>query len=137
VCRLLLLLIAVSGTKVRAQELVSYPFEESTLAAQQGSKPSIAKRFNSNPLLEDYDVKFYALDVEVDNHSDQIGGSTTILVEVRKNAFSTLVFELYHALVVERVVVDGTEMSFTHTDDELYIDLGTDRDSGTLVTAQV
>ncbi len=137
VCRLLLLLIAVSGTKVRAQELVSYPFEESTLAAQQGSKTSIAKRLNSNPLLEDYDVKFYALDVEVDNRSDQIGGSTTILVEVRKNAFSTLVFELHHALVVERVVVDGAEMSFTHTDDEIYIDLSTDRDSGTQVTAQV
>ena len=137
VCRLLLLLIAVSGTKVRAQELVAYPFEESALAAQQGNKTNIAKRVNSNPLLEDYDVKFYGLDVEVDNQSDQIWGSTTILVEVRKNAFSTLVFELHHALVVERVVVDGAEMSFTHSNDELYVELSTHRDSGTLVSAQV
>jgi len=137
VCRLLLLLFAVSGTKVRAQELVAYPFEESTLAAQQGSRTIIAKRLNSNPLLEDYDVKFYGLDVEVDNQSDQIWGSTTILVEVRKNAFSTLVFELHHALVVERVMVDGAEMSFTHSNDELYVELSTPRDSGTLVSAQV
>jgi len=137
VCPLLLLVFAVSWTRVWAQELVAYPFEVSTLAAQQRNKTSIAKRLNSNPLLEDYDVRFYGLDVEVDNQSDQIRGNTTILVEVRKNAFSTLVFELHHALVVERVVVDGAEMSFTHSDDELYVELSTHRDSGTLISAQV
>jgi len=137
VCCLLLLLFAVSGTKVRAQELITYPFEVSTLAAQQESRTNIAKRLNSNPLLEDYDVKFYGLDVEVDNQSDQIYGSTTILVEVRKSAFSTLVFELHHALEVDRVVVDGAEMGFTHSKDELYVELSTHRDSGTLVSAQV
>jgi len=132
-----LLLITALGTKIKAQEHIAYPFEESALAAQQLSSYEVALRVNSNPLLEDYDVKFYGLDVEVDNHSDQIAGSTTILVEVRKNAFSTLVFELYQALEVDRVVVDGAEMSFTHSDDELYIELSTVRDSGTLVSAQI
>jgi len=134
---LLLLLLAISGSQIRAQELVAFPFEASTLAALQEHKISIANLLNSNPLLEDYDVKFYGLDVEADNRSDHIGGSATILLEVRSNAFSTLVFELHHTLVVDRVLVDGAEMSFTHTDDELYIDLSTVRDSGILVTAQV
>ena len=41
------------------------------------------KKSNSNPLLDDYDVKFYGLDVDVDNRSDEIHGSTTILLGPR------------------------------------------------------
>lgn len=73
----------------------------------------------------------------MNNRSDQIHGSATILVEVKRNSFSTLVFELYHTLGIDRVLVDGTEMNFTHADNELYIDLAAPRDSGILVTAQV
>ena len=132
-----LLLITALGTKIKAQGHITYSFEESALAAQLESSYTLALRLNSNPLLEDYDVKFYGLDVEVDNHSDQIGGSTTILVEVRKNAFATLVFELYQGLEVDRVLVDGAEMSFTHSDDELSIALSTVRDSGALISTQI
>jgi len=132
-----LLLLTVFGSKIEAQEFVSYPFGESALAAQLESTYTTGARLNSNPLLEDYDVKFYGLDVEVNNRSDQIKGSTTILVEVLQNNFSTLVFELFHTLEVDRVLVDGTEMSFTHNDDELYIDLSSVRDAGTLLSTQV
>ena len=117
ICRLLLVVLAASGTISRAQELVNYPFKESKLAAQQEAIYRTVKSTSSNPLFNDYDVKFYGLDVYVDNRSDRIRGSTTILVEVRKSAFSTLVFELNHSLSVDRVLVDGEEMSFTHTGD--------------------
>jgi aminopeptidase N len=92
---------------------------------------------NSNPLLDNYDVKFYGLDVEADNRSDRIQGSVSILLETTINSFSTLVFDLYHSLEVERVLVDGQELSFTHAEDELHIDLSLARDSGTLLTAQI
>ena len=82
-------------------------------------------------------MKFYGLDVRVSNRSNRIEGSTTILVETQRSSFETLVFELYHNLKVDRVLVDGAEMSFTHTDYELYIELSTPRDSGNLLTAQV
>lgn len=137
VFRLLLLLAAGSATLSHAQELVGFSYEESALAAQQGKIRKNVNTLNSNPLLEDYDVKFYGLDVKVNNRSDKIHGNATILVEVKQNSFSTLVFELHHTLDIDRVVVDGAEMSFTHTDDELYIDLNTPRDSGTLASAQV
>jgi len=136
-CSLILLLAAASANKIRAQELAHYPFQESALARGQDLHRTTAKALNSNPLLEAYDVKFYGLDVEADNSSDRIKGSTTILVEVINPALDQLVFELYHSLDVERVLVDGAEMTFRHEQDELYIDLAAQRDSGTLLAAQV
>ena len=50
------------------------------------SKQSIGQnRLNENPLLSDYDVKFYGLDVEVNDRSASINGSVTIVVEVTGN----------------------------------------------------
>ena len=134
---LILVLLAGSGTPARAQDLVHIPYRESLLAAQQEAGRQWPSRLNSNPLLESYDVKFYGLDVEVGDQPGQISGSTDILVEVRENTFSTLVLELYRSLDVEQVMVDGTETTFTHSGDELYIDLDTPRDSGALVLARV
>jgi aminopeptidase N len=92
---------------------------------------------NENPLLDGYDVKFYGLDVEMDNRSDLIKGNTTILVQVQENSLSTLVFELINSLDVERVLVDGEEHSFTHEDHEITIPLASARSPGELMTAQV
>ena len=120
-----------------AQKLVHYSFEESMLAAQHTTQKITVNSLNDNPQLEDYDVKFYGLDVEVNNNSDQIHGSTTILVEVLRSSLDTLVFELYHTLFVDRVLVDGTEMDFDQAGNELYIFLLSPRNSGALISAQV
>jgi aminopeptidase N len=92
---------------------------------------------NDNPLLNQYDVKFYGLDVEVDNQSDRIRGSVTILVEVLADPLSTLVFELTGSLAVERVVVDGVDHSFTHAGEEITIPLSSAREPGSLVSALI
>jgi len=120
-----------------AQGLVHYSFDQSQLAAQESTRTFAVSSLNDNPLLKDYDVKFYGLDVRVTNRSDRIQGNTTILVETQRSSFETLVFELYHSLVVDRVLVDGAEMSFTQADDELRIELSPPRDSGSLLSAQV
>ena len=88
------------------------------LEAQKPVRKSAAV-VNNNPLLNDYDVKFYGLDVEVDDESDYIQGNTTILVSIQKNQLSTLVFELYRSLDVERILMDGEEVQFTHEGDEI------------------
>jgi len=84
-----------------------------------------------------YDVKFYGLDVEVDNRLDDIIGNTTILLEVKHNSIDTLVLDLYSGLHVDRVLVEGMEMGFVHAGSTLYIDLGSSVEQGTLMTAQV
>jgi hypothetical protein len=81
-------------------------------------------------------VKFYGLDIKADNRSDRIGGSATILVEVLKSSFDTLVFDLHHSLKVEKVQVEGTEMNFAHTGDQLYIALPAPVDSGDLISTE-
>lgn len=134
---LLLLLVSVYCSPVGAQGIISYPYRDSRFAAQQEGTSQMDRRWVSNPLLQDYDVKFYGLDVEADNRSDRISGSTTILLETRKNAFETLFLELYDELEVERVLVDGSEVNFTHEQYELSIDLNVPRDSGILLTTQV
>jgi hypothetical protein len=96
--------MAASSSGALAQDLISYPFKESRLANQQESVIGSTKNMNSNPLLKDYDVKFYGLDVEADNRSDRIHGSVTILVEVSGTSLDTLVFDLHDALFVDRVM---------------------------------
>jgi len=93
--------------------------------------------FAQNSGTDAYDVKFYGLDVEVDNRSDDILGNTTILLKVIGSSFDTLVFDLYNGLFVDRVLVDGAEMNFTHSGDKLSIDMPVPVSPGRLVKAQV
>lgn len=134
-----LLLLAATGPLAtsHAQELVSYPFEKSALATQQATQRLTVNALNDNPLMDDYDVKFYGLDVKVDNRTDEIHGNATILVEAKRNSLATLVVELYNALQVDSILVDGTRVGFTHAGDELYIELSTPSVSGALVSALI
>lgn len=88
-----------------------------------------------NPLQEKwlsrYDVKYYRLDLTVDNKTTVISGEVTLLLEVLR-AMDTLVLELQDALEVSAVEVGegGAESvwkpadQFTHAGHALYIPLG-------------
>ncbi|MFC2113662.1 M1 family aminopeptidase [Bacteroidota bacterium] len=92
---------------------------------------------NSNPLLNDYDIKFYGLDIEADNNSDQIQGNVTILARVQNNPLSTMVVELYNSLKVDRVLVNGEEKQFSHIGNEINISLGSALDTDAMLEAQI
>lgn len=92
---------------------------------------------NENPLLDAYDVKFYGIDIQADNQSDQILGSATILVRVMENTLSTLVFELNMLLDVEAVEVDGLTLPFIHENNEVSISLDSPRSKGELLSATI
>jgi aminopeptidase N len=92
---------------------------------------------NTNPLLNDYDVKFYKLDIEADNKSDQIHGNVTILARVQNNPLPTMVVELYDGLNVDRILVNGEEKQFSHEGDEIWITLDNPPDTGEMVETQI
>ena len=92
---------------------------------------------NSNPLLDDYDVKFYKLDIAADTLSDHISGNVTILLEVVNNPLTTLVLELVDGLTVDTVLIDGHKATFSHIDDEINITLPEQAVVGQMITAQV
>ncbi|MEN8201797.1 MAG: M1 family aminopeptidase [Bacteroidota bacterium] len=126
-----------------SQALVPYAFEESELAAQQLERDLNPENvrgiytLNDNPLLDGYDVKYYGLDVEVDNRSDYIKGNVTILVEVKNDPLPKLVFELTGSLLVERVVMNGEEASFEHLGEEVIISPDSPLSPGSLVSVQI
>jgi len=127
----------MSLSQIHAQRLVDFSYEESVMASQERQRFHSPLALNDNPLLEEYDVKFYGLDLRATDRSDKIGGNTTILLETKTNSFETLVLELYHTLDVKRVLVEGEEMDFSHQGEELYITLDNPVDSGTLISTQV
>jgi len=92
---------------------------------------------NTNPLLKDYDIKFYKLDVEADNRSDQIRGDVTILARVQNNPLSTLVVELHSGLIVNRILINGEERQFSHMGNEIAIPLDNPLDTGQMVEARI
>jgi len=129
-------LTGFSGTVI-AQNLAPDDLSQWHLIEREPAYHKSATSLNTNPLLNDYDIKFYKLDVEVDNESDHIKGNVTILARVQNNALSTLVVELYNGLTVEQVRVNGEEKQFTHADDEIRILLGDPIDMGEMLTAQI
>ncbi len=111
---------------------VDKPFFES-----QGRLLKSHPMLPSNPLLKDYDVKFYKLDLQAGIESDHIQGNAIILAGVRHHPLSTMVLELTNSLAVERILVNGNENQFSHEGEEISIPLGHPLDTGELVTVQI
>lgn len=65
-----------------------------------------------SPLQHLYDVKFYFIDLEVDNTSTYIAGKTGILVESIVPVLDTLIFELDSAMHVDSVKVNYIQTEF-------------------------
>ena len=132
----IILLLALS-LSARAQIPISDDsYYEPSTEFHRNIRKSITS-INPNPLLKDYDIKFYKLDIEADNKSDQIQGNVTILAKVQNNPLSTLVVELYNTLAVDRITVNGEEMPFNHVGDEISIHLDNSLDTGEMVSTQI
>jgi aminopeptidase N len=80
---------------------------------------------SNNPLLDNYDVKFYKIDLSVTNTSKYIIGSGTMMGRVVNNDMSTLVIDLNNSITIDSVVVNGTTLSYSHSNDEILINLPT------------
>ncbi|MCK4288198.1 MAG: hypothetical protein KAW86_03250, partial [Bacteroidales bacterium] len=74
-----------------------------------------------NPLLKNYDVKFYKLDINVNDTSTYIEGNVAINAIVQNNPLDTLVVELIDTLSVDSVIFNGVNISFTHDYDEIKV----------------
>ena len=127
----------VSNSRGIAQILVTGDHDDKPIIEKPVEALKSVTALNSNPLLKDYDVKFYKLDIEANNKSDHIQGNVTMLARVQNNPLSTLVVELHNGLVVDRILVNGEEKQFSHVGDEISISLGNPLDTGAMVTTQI
>ena len=85
---------------------------------------------------QEYDVKFYGLDVEADTTSDRIRGVATILVQAL-DPLDELELDLYMGLEVDEVLVNGSGATFSHREEVLRISLGQSVAAGMLLDIRI
>ncbi len=123
--RLLLLLVSIILTaSIFSQEDLSVDYEHfcSRKMKQHFQKVSTLD-IEQSPLLNYYDVKFYFLDLEVENNTTYISGDVTITAQVAVNELDTIAFELVDELFIDQVMVNDTELPFIHENNEVFIPL--------------
>jgi len=80
----------------------------------------------SNILLiaQEYDIKYYHLDLEADNTSTFIKGSTEIGAVSVVTSLNSFVVELIDELTVDSVLTGSTLLSFIHSSDLITVNMG-------------
>lgn len=74
--------------------------------------------------LQDYDLKYYHLDLEADNTSTFITGSTEIGAVSNVASLGSFVVELINDLTVDSVLTGSTLLSFSHSNDIVIVNMG-------------
>ncbi len=97
----------------------------------------ISQKSLNNTQLQDYDIKWYFLDLEADNLSTNLKGSVTILVEIGLEGMDKLVIELASNMSVDSIVINSQSRPFTHDEDLLSISLVNPQVRGDLLEFQI
>lgn len=74
-------------------------------------------------LLNSYDVKFYYLDLQVNNSSIDLTGKAVILVELIDLEIDSLALELRQEVTLDSIWIDGNLTTFIHSDDFIRFEL--------------
>src|ERR1035437_7202456 len=83
-----------------------------------GLKASLINKKDSIPeWYNDYDVKFYKMDLEASDTSAYISGNVTILSQVSANVLDTFKFELFSGLTLDSVFADNRKTTFVRSGD--------------------
>ncbi len=82
---------------------------------------NIKSEINPNSLVFQYDVKFYKLDLEAYDTTNQFSGYADVKVKVAAAQLDTFSMELSHKLAIDSVLINGTLHSYTHLSDNIYI----------------
>ncbi len=90
-----------------------------------------------DPLLSEYDMKFYFLDIAAENNSIFISGYVTLNAEVVSPALDTFAFELLDQMVIDSVYVNGISRPFTHENDMGFVQLSAPVNQGTDLTVKI
>ena len=84
-----------------------------------------------------YDVKYYKLDISVNHTSQTISGNVTCNAVIAESNVSQIYFDLTNPLVVDSVLVNGINKSFSRGTNTLVINLGTTSNIGDNFSSKV
>jgi hypothetical protein len=88
---------------------------------------------NPNPLVFEYDVKFYKLDLEAYDSTNQFSGSATVLAQVVATETDTFSIELSNKLSADSVFINGVKLTFNHVSNNIYVPLPVPVPTGNLI----
>ncbi len=77
--------------------------------------------YEQNPLLHNYNVSFYKLDVHVEPDNQHIEGTVTVKAKVSSPLLDTLVFELKHNMNVYEVLINDSGCNYDRSGNEIHI----------------
>ncbi len=89
------------------------------------------------PLLHDYDVKHYFLDLNVESNTIYVSGEVTFYAEVIATELDTFAFELLEQMTIDMVTVNGIPRTVIHTTDEAFVPLGDPLVQGNMFEAKI
>ncbi|MCD4734401.1 MAG: T9SS type A sorting domain-containing protein [Bacteroidales bacterium] len=96
-----------------------------------------SKDIIQTPLLHDYDVTFYFLDLNVENNTIDISGNVTIEANVLVNELDTFAFELLDELTIDSVLINGMSSPFNHINNEVFVIPANSLSNGEHFSAQI
>ncbi len=96
-----------------------------------------SKDIIQTPLLNDYDVKFYFLNINVENTSIYVSGDVTYKAQVVATELDTFACELVGQMTVDEILINGTAQNVIHTNDEVFVPLDNPIPEGELFTAVI
>jgi len=106
------------------------------LFAQNGHFADAYKTSGNSPrilpteLQKAYDVKWYFLNLNVENTSVALSGDATIKAEVVQNVMDTFSFHLHEVYTIDSILINGVKKTFVNQEHEhLVINLGLPKNS--------
>ena len=96
-----------------------------------------SKDIEQSHLLFQYDVKFYHLDLQVENNSVDISGNVSIKARVTNTQIDTFAFELVDELIVDEILFNGVSKSFVRNNNEVFVMIDIPIFQGELFTCQI
>jgi len=125
------------STLIKAQNLILFLLSINFLSAQDYFFPDIDRYcgrskftkeillsgmdIDQSSLLHNYDVKFYFLDLKVENNTVELSGKVTINAQVTESELDTFAFELVDELIVDSILINGWQKSFQRSNDEVFV----------------
>lgn len=122
---------------VLSAQIVPGTLGENYKCLQKTKNINKALQETKNQLLNNYDVKFYKLDISLGNTSTYIEGNVIINAVVQNNPLDIFVVELIDSMNVDSVFINSVNYSFVHLGDIIYVPVYPVISIGSSFTAQI
>lgn len=91
------------------------------VCAHTKSQSSITGPESVHPLMQEYDVLFYHLDLNVLSTATTVSGNARMKAAVAAPVLDTIMLDLMSYMTIDSIVVNGVPRSFTHSNDLITI----------------